>query len=124
MPKPNPIVTSILQVLAKQRLAAQAAARRASFGREEAERARVAEEDAQVDAKRQWAGKLAQRASFERAAVQAAREEAEARICIRFLCTMHIRGGTHHSGCVRAGQRPTLAPPLPSQSACSPSTLP
>ena len=99
--EPNPIVTLNLQVLANQRLAAQAAARRTSASREEAERARVAEDDAQVDAKREWAGKLAQRASFERAAVQAAREAAEVCICIWSAYTIHI--GTHHSGCARAG---------------------
>ena len=110
----NPIVTLTLQALANQRLAAQAAARRTSFSRQEAERARVAEDDAQVDAKREWAGKLAQRASFERAAVQEAREAAEVRICIWSAYTMHIRGGTHHSGCVRAAERgPPTHPPLP-----------
>ena len=124
--EPNPIVTLNLQVLANQRLAAQAAARRTSASREEAERARVADDDAQVDAKREWAGKLAQRASFERAAVQTAREAAEVRICTWPAYAIYIRGGTHRSGCLRAGERETLATPLPlpTQPACSPSTSP
>ena len=106
-------------MLANQRLAAQAAARRTSASREEAERARVADDDAQVDAKREWAGKLAQRASFERAAVQTAREAAEVHICIWPAYAMHLQGGTHRSGCLRAGERETLAtPPPPPHPAC------